>query len=70
MQQLHLFLFQFKLLEMEQIILILDDKSNLSQLAASIESVKTEVISTLNFNFDLWKDRSLASVKSGELRFL
>lgn len=57
-----------KLLEMERILQLIDEKQNLTDLKASIESLKTEVISTLNYNFDLWKEQSMAAVKSGELR--
>lgn len=58
-----------KLLEMEQIIELIDDKANLNQLKATVESVRAEVVSTLNYNFDLWKERSVAAIKSGELRY-
>lgn len=57
-----------KLLEMERILQLIDEKQNLTDLKASIESLKSEVISTLNYNFDLWKEQSMAAVKSGELR--
>lgn len=53
---------------MERTRQLIDDQNTLTELKASLEAVQTDVTSTLNYNFDMWKERSVAAVKSGELR--